>query len=68
LRAVSVFGVPHEENSTVGGSKVTFWNWLKGARLWTPARLRVEIQPIGRGTQQELNGLWGSPEVSVRGS
>ena len=65
---MSVFGVPHDEKSTVGGSKVTFWNWLNGARLWTPSRLIVEIHPIGRGTQQELNGLCGSPEVSVRGS
>ncbi len=40
----------------VGGSKLTFWNWLKGARLSMPAALVVEIQPIGRGTTQALNG------------
>ena len=30
---------------------------LKGARFATPAALTVEIQPIGRGTTQALNGL-----------
>ena len=52
---------------TVGGSQVRFWNWLYGARLWTPSALMVDSQPIGRGTQQDLNGLKGRPELWVAG-
>ena len=65
---MSVCGVPHEQNSTVGGSQVTFWNWLNGAMLRTPLALTVEIQPIGRGTQHDVKGLCGKPEGSRAGS
>ena len=41
--------------------KVTFWNWLNGARLCRPWRSTVEIQPIGRGITQLLNGSCGRP-------
>lgn len=51
-------------DSIVGGSKETFWNWLKGARLFLPSRLVVLIQPMGRGMQKLLNGSCGRPEVS----
>ena len=33
----------------------------KGARLGTPAALRVLIQPIGRGTIKAVIGLCTSP-------
>jgi hypothetical protein len=42
--------------------------WLKGAKLTTPSRLMVEIQPIGRGTTQDLNGLNGRPWSFLEGS
>lgn len=54
--------------STVGGSQVRFWNWLYGARLCRPCRSTVEIQPIGRGTTQDLNGSCFSPWAVLPGS
>jgi hypothetical protein len=33
-----------------------------------PSRLIVEIQPIGRGTTIDLNGLNGRPWLSFSGS
>jgi hypothetical protein len=36
--------------------------------LRTPLALTVEIQPIGRGTQHDVKGLWGKPEASRAGS
>jgi len=51
----------------VGGSKETFVNWLKGARLSFPSRLFVLIQPMGRGMTKDLNGSWGSPDFSPLG-
>jgi len=56
------------ENMTMGGLKVTFWNWLYGARLWRPSRSTVEIQPMGRGTTQDLNGSCGRPWGVMPGS
>jgi hypothetical protein len=50
LRAPSVFWLA--ENMTMGGLKVTFWNWLKGARLWRPCASTVEIQPMGRAPRR----------------
>ena len=50
-----------DENMTIGGSNVTFWNWLNGARLCRPSRSTVEIQPIGRGITHDLNGSCGRP-------
>jgi hypothetical protein len=52
----------------MGGSKFRFCHWLYGARLSIPCRLVVEIQPIGRGTVQALNGLNGSGHGSFPGA
>ena len=68
FRYVSVCGVPQEQKSTVGGSHVTFWNWLNGAMFRIPVALTVEIQPIGLGTQHEVNGLCGKPDDCRVGS
>ena len=50
-----------QANTTMGGSDSAPLKKLKGARLGTPSALNVEIQPIGRGTMQLWNGLWGRP-------
>jgi len=43
-------------NRIVGGSKETFWNWLKGARLSRPSLPVVLIHPMGLGITKDLNG------------
>ena len=47
---------PTDENITIGGRSLTALKKLYGARLGTPSRLRVPIQPIGRGTAKALKG------------
>jgi len=52
------------ENITIGGSKLTFYHWLYGARLSTPSLLRVESHPMGLGTVHDLNGENGRGHFS----
>ena len=44
------------------------WEGGDGARLGTPVVERVEIQPIGRGTTQDLKGFRGRPWSVMLGS
>jgi hypothetical protein len=48
-------------NMTTSGRSATAWKKLNGATLTTPADVRLEIQPIGRGATSALNGLQGRP-------
>jgi hypothetical protein len=51
-----------------GGAPETTLKKLYGARFTTPARLMVDIHPIGRGTTRAVIGLCDSPWPSRRGS
>ena len=48
-------------NMMKGGVPETTLKKLYGARLTTPSRLTVEIQPIGRGTTSAVIGLCDRP-------
>jgi hypothetical protein len=49
--------LPFAPKTTIGGASAIALKNENGARLTTPDRLCVEIQPIGRGTTSDLKGL-----------
>src|SRR5208283_4390676 len=53
---------PLAQYITIGGCSWIALKKLNGARFRMPAASTVEIQPIGRGTTQALNGLPGKAE------